>query len=397
MTKERIIFHIDVNNAFLSWSAVKLLEQGYDIDIRKVPAVIGGDESKRHGIVLAKSPEAKKYNIKTAETLYSARKKCKNLLIFPPDYKFYKEKSNQFFSYLMKYTPDIEIFSIDECFMDMSNTSYLYNDYINLAYKIKNDIYNMYGFTVNVGIGNNKLCAKMASDLEKPNKVHTMYNNEIVSKMWPLPIEELFMVGRQTSKKLQELGVNTIGDLANFDLNILKKYFKSQAVIIYNHANGIDDTKVINSYDTNKCISVSETFEHDIDNDREIEKILLLQTQKVSRLLRKKKRYANTIAITFKNYDFKCYSRQIKLKNSTNSTTEIYNNVINLFKETWDGTKLRNIGVRLANFSKSMNVQTNIFDIKEKEDKPIDIILDKIVEKYGDNSITLASLTKKEK
>ena len=196
---ERIILHIDVNNAFLSWTAVKLLKEGYKTDIREIPSVIAGDEDTRHGIVLAKSPVAKKMGIKTAETLYQARKKCPNLQTFQADRKYYKEMSNKMFEYISKFSPTIEKFSIDECFVDLTGTHYLYNNIIELAYKIKDEIYKKFGFTVNIGIANNKLCAKMASDFEKPNKVHTLFNNEIPSKMWPLPIEELFMVGKKTN------------------------------------------------------------------------------------------------------------------------------------------------------------------------------------------------------
>ena len=198
----RIIFHIDVNNAFLSWSAIYLLQHGYKQDIRKIPAVIGGDESARKGIVLAKSPIAKKYGIVTAETLYSARNKCKSLQVFPPNYTFYKEQSKKLYNYLASYTPLIEQYSIDECFLDLTGTTLLYgNDYVLLAHKIKDEIKEKFGFTVNVGIGENKLCAKMASDFEKPDKVHTLYLNEIETKMWPLKVNDLFMLGKSSAKR----------------------------------------------------------------------------------------------------------------------------------------------------------------------------------------------------
>ena len=221
---EKIIFHVDVNNAFLSWSAVYLLQNGYETDIREIPSVIGGDEEKRRGIVLAKSPVAKKYGIKTAETLYLARKKCPNIQIFSPNYEFYYQQSSNLYNYLSQYTPLIEQFSVDECFMDLTNTKYLYDDVLSLAYKIKDDIKEKFGFTVNVGIGNNKLCAKMASDFEKPDKVHTLFNNEISTKMWPLPIEDLLYIGKSSSSELKKLGINTIGDLAKTNVSYLQKY-----------------------------------------------------------------------------------------------------------------------------------------------------------------------------
>lgn len=179
---ERIIMHIDVNNAFLSWTAIDLLEKGYPEDIRKISSIIGGDSSKRRGIVLAKSPVAKLKGIVTAETIYSAKRKDPSLKIFPPNHKMYKERSNQLFNLLLKYTPDIEIASIDECYLDYTKVKSLYGDEIEFAYKLKEEIKNKLKFTVNIGIANNKLCAKMASDFQKPDKVHTLYSYEVKEK-----------------------------------------------------------------------------------------------------------------------------------------------------------------------------------------------------------------------
>ena len=198
----RIIFHVDVNNAFLSWTAVYLLKNGYDKDIRTIPAVIAGDEEKRHGIVLAKSPIAKKYGVVTAETLYMARKKCPNLQVFSANYDYYMEMSNKFYQYLAQFTPLISQASVDECFLDLTNTKYLYDDILKLAYQMKNEIKNNYGFTVNIGIANNPLCAKMASDFEKPDKVHTLFDYEVKDKMWPLPVGDLLFIGKSTVKEL---------------------------------------------------------------------------------------------------------------------------------------------------------------------------------------------------
>ena len=217
-----IIFHIDVNNAFLSWTAVSMLKEGYSVDIRTIPSVIAGDETKRHGIVLAKSDIAKKYDIKTAETLHSARMKCKNLKIFPPKFSYYKEISDQLYAYYLTFTPDVERFSIDECFLDLSNTNFLYDDILELAYKMKEEIKNKFGFTVNIGIGNNKLCAKMAGDFSKPDKVHTLFQNEIPTKLWPLPIEDLLFIGKSSSKELRNININTINDKLKNVIFIIK-------------------------------------------------------------------------------------------------------------------------------------------------------------------------------
>jgi DNA polymerase-4 len=242
--KERIVFHIDVNNAFLSWTATLLLKKGYKQDIRKIPSIICGDEKERRGIVLAKSPIAKKYGIVTAETIYSAKKKCPSLQTFPPNYEWYSRNSKALFEYLSQYSPNLERFSIDECFMEMTGTSYLYKDYHQLAYKIKEEIREKFGFTVNIGIANNKLCAKMASDFEKPDKVHTLFKNEIETKLWPLDVGDLFMVGKKTKEQLNRINIYTIKDLALANDNILEKHFKNQAKHLKEAAWGIDNSKV---------------------------------------------------------------------------------------------------------------------------------------------------------
>ncbi len=396
MRKERFIFHIDVNNAFLSWTAVKLLKEGSSLDIRTIPSIIGGDEALRHGIVLAKSPVAKKYGIKTAETIYSARKKCHNLKIYPPDHHYYQEMSQNLMKYLANYSPLLEQLSIDECFLDMSNTSYLYDNLIDLAYKIKDEIKTKFGFTVNIGIANNKLCAKMASDFEKPDKVHTLFDNEIKDKMWPLNVNDLFMVGKKSAEKLEMLGIKTIGDLAKSDVNFLKKHFKSFGETMWEYANGIDNSKVISEIDANKCISVSQTFEVDVDNINRLRKTLLQQVEKVTRLLREQNSYAKTVAVTIKTYDFRTFSKQMKLDNATDITEEIYKNILNLFENFWDGTKIRNLGVRLSNFTNQCDRQLSFFEPFNEKDHNFQKVLDKVKDKYGQSALMPASLLNKD-
>ncbi len=394
---ERIIFHIDVNNAFLSWTAVKLLKEGYKVDIRTIPSVIGGDESKRRGVVLAKSPVAKKYGVVSAETLYQARKKCPDLQVFPPDYYLYMEMSSKMFEYISKYSPGIEKFSIDECFVDMTGTNYLYDDLLSLAYKIKDEIYEKFGFTVNIGVGNNKLCAKMASDFEKPNKVHTLFNNEIKDKMWPLPIEDLFMVGKKTSMKLRKMGLNTIGDVANVNPSILMKEFKSFGVDIWNRANGIDDSEVISEVSENKSISISRTLIKDSDDIDYIKRILLKEVDEIGRELRRKKLFTSVVAITMKTHDFVSYSKQMSLDYPINSNDDIYDAVLKILYKAWDFEKIRNIGIRLANLSDKRFVQNDLFEksnVSNNSEK-VQEAIDKIKDKYGSSIINPASLLNK--
>lgn len=395
--EKRIIFHIDVNNAFLSWSAVKLLNSGYKVDIRKIPSIIGGDESKRRGIVLAKSPIAKKYGIKTAETLYSARKKCPKLKVFSPDYEWYYKQSRLFHNYLKQYSPNILKYSVDEAFIDFTGTKYMYNDYTKLAYKIKDDIKSKFGFTVNVGIANNMLCAKMASDFQKPDRVHTLFRDEVKTKMWPLPIEDLFMVGKSSSKILRTIGINTIGDLANCDIRILKKHFKNQAQFLLDSANGIDYSKVEKSISKTESISTTETLIKDISDKEELKDILFRQTDDVSRQLRKKEKYCNVVAIIYKNNNFESYTKQIKLDNATNDTNEIYKVVLHLLNISFRDEPIRLIGVRLADLSSDRVEQISLFDKEIKKDSTsadFQKVVDSLNSKFGSNSVIPASMKK---
>ena len=394
--KERLIFHIDVNNAFLSWTAVDLLKKGYPIDIRTIPSVIGGDEEARRGIVTAKSPVAKKMGVVTAEPLYMARRKCPGLKIFQGDYELYHRESNKLYEYFCLFTDKIERFSIDECFLDMTGTELLYPDPIQLAYKMKDEIYEKFGYTVNIGIANNKLCAKMASDFEKPNKVHTLFQYEIEKKMWPLPVTDLLMVGKSTSKTLLEMGIKTIGDLAHIDINFLRRRFKSQGDMMHEYANGIDYSEVLPRNSKSKSISTTETLPKDVDSKMELKKILIKQADRVGKQARKEKLYAKTIALIFKTSDFISYSHQIKIMNPTNVTSEIYQITLEILDKGWRGEPLRLIGIRLSDFTEDNSKQISLFDEeKDVHNDKIQEIMDSISDKYGDGIIIPASLKKK--
>ena len=397
---ERIIFHIDVNNAFLSWTAVQLLEEGYNIDIRTIPAIIAGDESKRHGIVLAKSPIAKKYRIVTAETIYQAKMKCPNLKIFSPNHEIYQRKSKQLMDYLKTFTPIMEQFSIDECFLDMTGTKYLYANYLELAYKIKDEIREKFGFTVNVGIGNNKLCAKMASDFEKPDKVHTLLRSEIKEKLWPLPVKDLFMCGKKTSIELNKMNIYTIKDLAEFDFQKLEKKFKSQAKYLKQAAWGIDESKVEERKDKRQSISTTRTLPHDEENSEKLKEVLFMQTEDVCRQLREKKLYASTIAIIYKDKYFKSTTVQEQLENVTDNTKEILKKINSLFEKSYNNIPVRLIGVRLANLTEFKNTQVSLFDIESDDnskEESIQKTIDKINKKFGSSLIMPASIKKLQK
>ncbi|MDD6757325.1 MAG: DNA polymerase IV [bacterium] len=393
--KERIIFHVDVNNAFLSWTAVLLLKKGYPIDIREIPSIIGGSETERRGIVLAKSPVAKRFGIKTAETIYQAKRKCSNLKVFPPNYRWYYEQSTKLFEYLSQYSPVLEKFSIDECFIDMTGTNYLYKDYYQLAIKIKEEIKEKFGFTVNVGIGNNKLCAKMASDFEKPDKVHTLLKEEVEEKLWPLNVGDLFMVGKRTTEELNKLNIFTIKDLAMASDKILERQFKNQARYLKEAAWGIDNTKVEPRSSKTTSISTTETLTHDYTDEEKLKDILFRQTEDVTRELRKQKQYAKTVAVIYKNNSFRNYSAQSKLPYPTNSTKEIYKLVIEIFNKSYKKDPIRLIGVRLADLQETKERQLTLFEentIEEDQEEEIQKTIDDINQKFGKSIVAPASL-----
>lgn len=394
MSMKRIIMHIDVNNAFLSWTAVLYLKQGNKVDIRKTYAVIGGDEKARHGIVLAKSMPAKKRGVVTAETLFSARKKCPNLKVYPPNYNFYKKMSDSMLSLICNYSPDIEQMSIDECFLDYTPVKHLYGDEVEFAYRLKKEIYDTLGFTVNVGIGNNKLCAKMASDFSKPYKVHTLFEEEVEKKMWPLQVDELFGIGKKTAIKLHNLNINTIYDLAHTDREFLYKYFKNQAQDMIDSANGRGSDIVVSEESIPKGIGNETTLNRNISSREELYPYLLALSENVAIRLRKQNKYASVIVVTLKDKFFKRMSHQKKLVNATNLTEEIYKTACDILDEmnTTDGIRL--VGVRLDKLSDTSSHQVSLFeDLKVREDNnELEKTVDELKEKYGFKIIKKASL-----
>ncbi len=393
--KKRIVLHIDVNNAFLSWTACDMLRKGSKVDVRDKVAVIGGDETKRRGVVLAKSTPAKKYGIQTAEPIASARRKYKDLLVLKPNHLLYNEQSNKLYALLCKYFATIERFSIDECYVEYTEVENLLGDPIAFAYKLQKEIYDTFGYTVNIGIANNKLCAKMASDFEKPNKVHTLFEEEIKEKMWPLPIEDLYMVGKRSSVKLREIGIKTIGDLAHCNPTTLKRYFKNQSIEMIHSANGIDHSIVDNSNDSPKGVGNTITLPYDLEERGEVYQVLQDLSTTVGYRLRKHKKYATVVNVLYKTNLFTQTSHQLKLKNSINTDDEIYKISVQLFNELWNGEPIRLLGIRLADLIDTKIEQISLFDnnisVDSKTNENLQKTIDQLKEKYGTKAVTKAA------
>ena len=390
---QRLIFHVDVNSAFLSWEAAKRVKQGLP-DLREIPSCIGGDPKKRTGIVVAKSIPAKKYGIQTGEPMGMALQKCPDLVCVPSDFALYDRCSKAFKSICASYAPVMESFSIDEVFLDMTGTGQIYPDPMVTACEIKDRIYRELGFTVNVGISTNKLLAKMASDFEKPNKVHTLYPEEVPQKMWPLPVRDLLFLGKASEKKLVQNGIRTIGDLARANEKEIQMLLGEKAGHqLYLSANGLDDSPVKAQREEAKGISVETTFDEDIVSYEQIFPILLSQCDIVAARMRREGKKCNCVAVSFRTLEFKNKSHQRKLDNPTDVTNEIYQNVRQLFQESWSGQPLRLIGVALTGLTEDDFIQMSLFEDpnKREQQKKLDEAMDNIRKKFGNDKISRAS------
>jgi DNA polymerase-4 len=391
---QRVIFHIDVNSAYLSWEAAYRLQHGATLDIRTVPSIVGGDPESRHGIVLAKSMPAKKYNIQTGEVLWQAKQKCPNLVIVSPNYGLYVMCHHAMMEVLADFSPNVQVYSIDEAFIDYTGMDDVHGSPIEAAYKLKNRIRDELGFTVNIGISTNKLLAKMAGEFSKPDKVHTCWPEEIEEKMWPLPVNELFMVGRSTAPKLYRLNIMTIGDLAKADDQILAYHLKSYGKIIQDFAWGRETTEVSEAFrPAMKGIGNSTTAPFDIDNFKEASLVILSLTEMVCMRLRQTGLCARLVSVSIRTSELNGRSHQRKLLAATDNTMEIYRIACQLFLESWKGEKekIRKIGVRVSELSLADYLQMSILQPYNEKQKCLDDALDKIRFRFGANAIQRAS------
>lgn len=393
-----IFFHIDVNSAFLSWTALEQLENGVPIDIRTIPSIVGGDTEKRHGIVLAKSIPAKAYGIQTAEPVVNAFRKCPNLVMVPPNHTMYKERSNALMQYLFNICPEIEQVSIDECYMDYTPISKQYTSPEVAAAFIKDSVYEKFGFTVNVGISDRKVLAKMASDFKKPNLVHTLYQAEIQTKLWPLPISSLFMCGHSSAESLRKLGITTIGDLAVSDIEIIKAHLKSHGQTLWEYANGIDNSSVGAQPVKSKGIGNSVTLSQDVVTKDAAYTTLLSLAESVGSRVRAGGEVAGMVSTEIKYATFQSVSHQTTLAMPSDSTDVIYHTACRLFDELWNGEPVRLLGIRVSKLLPNTEpTQMSLFDYKEQtpeneKHKKLDAALDSLRNKYGKNIIKRGSL-----
>ncbi|GAB6953990.1 DNA polymerase Y family protein [Mediterraneibacter glycyrrhizinilyticus] len=396
-----VIFHIDVNSAYLSWTAAEKLKNGAAQDLREIPSIIGGDQKSRHGVVLAKSVPAKKYGIRTGEPVANAFRKCPNLVMEPPDHKMYRQKSAMLMEYLRSFSTKIEQVSVDECYMDFTEIASKYASPVSAAFQIKDSIREKFGFTVNIGISSNKLLAKMASDFEKPDKVHTLFPEEVPLKMWPLPIGELFMAGRSSVEALKKLEIDTIGELANADLGLIELHLKSHGKMLWEFANGIDHSEVQPEQSEAKGVGNSTTLSEDAATVEEAMKVFHKLAKSVGARLRKAGQRAGMVSMEIKYYDFRTASHQKQLLKPTNEDQVLYETACLLFKEIWSGEPVRLLGIRTAKLSaESEPEQMTLFDMElpqppDEKHQRLNAAMEAIRKRYGNDAVKKASLMKK--
>lgn len=397
--EERVIFHVDANSAFLSWSAayrINVLKE--EVDLRDIPSVVAGDKESRRSIILAKSGPAKKFGIHTGEPLFQAQEKCLELVVIPPDYGLYVEASRHFVEILRQFSPNVEQYSIDEAWVDMSGTQRLYGDPRLAAEKMRQRIWNELGFTVNVGISTNKLLAKMAGDFEKPNKVHTLFPEEMEKKMWPLPVRDLFLVGSATERKLKKMGIYTIGQLAKAELYILKKRLGKHGETIWHFANGRNADMVTPEPEENKGYGNSTTTAKDVVTCDHAYQVLLSLCETVAMRMRKDGKSGSCVSVHLRTNEFNHFSHQAMLHGATNITGELFRTACNIFDEAWDRqTPLRQLGVQVTRLSSEPYQQYDLFSgmspVAYEKKLRLDETVDSLRDKFGEDIIRRAKFT----
>ena len=447
----RIIFHVDVNSAFLSWSALKRLEEDPNaVDLRTIPSGVGGDVKTRHGIITAKSIPAKKYGVQTGEPVVKALQKCPQLVLVPPDFETYRKYSRTLMEILSEYTSLLQQVSIDEAYLDvtervtkaaanLSGTKAAANPSVTkatvnpgvavvsetpnrarnlslaLAQQIRDRVRSELGFTVNVGISSNKLLAKMASDFEKPDKTHTLYPEEVPAKMWPLPIEALHGCGKSTAQKLKLIGINTIGDAAAADMELLQSFLgQSSGAYIWNSTNGISRSKVVAEREQAKSVSNERTLSEDIGRENyqaDGVPVIRMLSQKVAGRLQKSGLAGQTVTFQVKTSEFERHSRQMSLPELTDQSKDIEPAALLLADQLLggpeglfaQGIKIRLIGVGVSRLAEKKVHQMDLVEWAERNEEEesrraeeesrrvrqakLDEMISKVNERYGKGTI----------
>ena len=390
--KERIILHCDLNNFFAS---VSLLSNQTLYDM---PVAVCGSVEERHGIVLAKNEIAKRYGVKTAETVWQAKAKCPDLVTLPPDYNKYKEYSKRAFSIYERYTDLIEPFGIDECWLDVTGSRLLFGDGEQIANRIRNEIKTELGITVSVGVSFNKVFAKLGSDMKKPDAVTVISRENFKDKVWGLPAGDLLFVGKNTVKRLNDCGILTIGDLTKCDDKMLERLLGKNGISLKRYALGKDDSPVSHKDAVNipKSVGRSVTPSRDIKTEAEVWKIFLTLSEEISRNLRKYGLNAYGVTVHTRNTALSVKETTKALDIPVNTAIGIAKRGIELFRQCykWE-TPLRSVGLRAVNLKPDSQTacQQDLFGNTEDfiQEELIENCFQSVREKFGNQSLKRAT------
>ncbi len=388
---DRAILHCDLNSFYAS------VEELYHPETRGLPIAVGGDVDKRHGIILARNQLAKKFGVQTAETIWQAKLKCPNLILYPPNYERYMLFSKRTREIFHCYTDLIEPFGIDEAWLDVTHSS-IYGSGEKIADTIRNRISNELGVTASIGVSFNKVFAKLGSDLRKPNFT-TIINKENMAEMvWPLKVENLLYVGKATQRKLNTLGIYTIGDLAHSEPKVLKRLLGKIGEMLWMFANGKDESPV-SKYDATeiiKSIGNSVTCYRDLNSDKDLNVVMWVLAESVASRLRDQGLKAKGVAISLRDNELNCFSRQCVVANPINTASELMLNARKLYKDNYFWQKpLRSIGLKSFQLVDSKAAtQLSLFTNQQEIDKEyrLEVAMDDIRGRYGFNSVKRASM-----
>ena len=390
---KRVILHCDCNSFFAS------VETVLNPEYKNVPMAVCGSQEDRHGIVLAKNELAKSYNIQTAETVYSAKKKCPSLVIAEPHYKEYTTFSRRVNDIYARYTDMIEPFGIDESWLDVTASRKLFGDGVDIAQRIRHDVKKEIGITVSIGVSFNKVFAKLGSDYKKPDAITEISEENFKDIIFPLPASSLLFVGKKTEASLREIGVKTIGELAATSKELLVMRLGKAGEMLYNYANGLDDTPVCAASEPSKSISNGFTFRRDLLTMQDCRTGIDFLCEEIGRKLRVNSQVCSTVALTLKDIYLQSIQRQLTLDMPTDVGKEIADAAFSILKNEWhEGKPIRSITVSVSRLTNSCDVKTQISmfenpnEEKRKINKKKELSVDMIRQKYGDTAIFNGSL-----
>jgi DNA polymerase-4 len=389
----RVVFLVDMNSFFISCEITK------NNELAGKPAAVAGDPKNRSGIILSANYEARKYGVKTTMLLHDAKKLCPEIVFVPPDNHLYSTMSEDVMEILHSFTPVMQQNSIDEAWLDLTGCGSIFGTPMEIAEKIMKKIQEELGLPCSIGIAENKFLAKMASEMKKPMGITELWNKDIKTKMWPLPVRAMYGVGKQTEKKLLNIGISTIGGIAASDINILSAAFGRYGAELWKLANGIDESLVeTNPRHDSRSISRSTTLREDTNDIEFLKTVMLSLCEEVGYDARRSNFKGNTVSITLKYNDFKVITRQKTVK-QTNLTKDIYEAGVKLLEDNYNKNRLiRLIGIGINGASGENSEQISIFSMgnitgtnrEEKLEKAVDALKGK----YGSDIIKRARLIK---